>query len=328
MQNRFKVFVADPIHATGMQQLAERFEVLQLPVDAPIHERNAAAVSADAIVVRLFRITPELLDQASKLKAVIKHGIGVDNIDIEACTKRGVLVANTPGGPNAYCVAEGAITLLLAAYRRVRERHNAVVEGRFLEARTAPITDTLWGKTVGILGFGQIGRYFAQLCSGFNCRILAYDPWAADELFEQAGVERVRQLDDILSRSDAISVHVPLTKDTHHLVGARQLALMKPTALIVNTARGGIIDEVALANALRTGQIAGAGIDVFEEEPPSISSPLLSAPNIVLSPHVAGSSEASLRELGEAVAATTALALDGKMPATTLNKQVWEQSAL
>lgn len=327
MQNRFKVFVADPIHAAGMARLAESFDVLHLPVDAPMAERNAAAASADAVVVRLFRITPELLAQASNLKAVIKHGIGVDNINVDACTEKGILVANTPGGPNANCVAEGAITLLLSAIRRVRERHSAVVEGRFLEARSSPITDTLWGKTVGILGFGQIGRYFAQLCSGFNCRIFAYDPWASDEVFAQAGVERVTDLDDILSRSDVISVHVPLSKETHHLVGARELALMKPTSLIVNTARGGIIDEEALARALHDGQIAGAGIDVFEEEPPSLSSPLISAPNIVLSPHVAGVSEASLRELGEAVATATSQALGGKMPATTLNKQVWEQRA-
>ena len=325
MQSRFKVFVADPIHEGGMERLAEHFEVVHLPVGTPLDERNAAAVAADAIVVRLFKITPDLVARSPKLKAVIKHGIGVDNIDIDACTAKGVLVANTPGGSNAYCVAEGAVTLLLAAYRKVRERHEAVVQGRFMEARHTPVTESLWGKTVGILGFGQIGRYTAQICKGFNCKILAYDPWAAEETFEKAGVERVTDLNEILSRSDAISVHVPLSKETHHLIGARELARMKPGAVIVNTARGGIIDEDALAHSLRSGHIAGAGIDVFEEEPPSAASPLLAAPNTVLSPHVAGMSQDSLRELGEAVAVATTLALGGTMPATTLNTQAWDR---
>ncbi|HWK68313.1 MAG TPA: NAD(P)-dependent oxidoreductase [Rhizobiaceae bacterium] len=328
MQTRFKVFVADPIHAGGMGLLAEHFEVVHLPVDAPLEERNAAAAEADAIVVRLFRITPELLARARNLKAVIKHGIGVDNIDIDACTAHGVLVANTPGGSNAHCVAEGAVTLILAVYRKVLERHGAVVQGRFLEARQFPVTESLWGKTVGILGLGQIGRFTAQICKGFNCTILGYDPLAPGAAFEQAGVERVAGLGEVLSRSDIVSVHVPLTKETRHLIGAPELARMKTSAVIVNTARGGIIDEDALAQALRDGRIAGAGIDVFEEEPPSLSSPLLSAPNIVLSPHVAGMSQDSLRELGEAVAAATSQALGGTMPATTLNRAAWEKRGL
>lgn len=325
MQSQFKVFVADPIHSAGMERLARQFEVVHLPVDAPLEERNAAAAQADAIIVRLFRITPDLVARSRNLKAVLKHGIGVDNIDIPACTRHGVLVANTPGGSNAHCVAEGAVTLVLAVYRKVLERHSAVAEGRFMEARHTPVTESLWGKTVGILGLGQIGRFTARICQGFNCKVLGYDPWAPDDVFEQSGVERVTELGDILSRSDAVSVHVPLSQETRHLIGTPQLARMKKEAVIVNTARGGIIDENALALALREGRIAGAGIDVFEEEPPSPSSPLLSAPNIVLSPHVAGMSQDSLRELGEAVAAATAEALGGTMPVSTLNRQAWEK---
>jgi D-3-phosphoglycerate dehydrogenase len=325
MPSQFKVFVADPIHPAGMERLARRFEVVHLPLDAPLEDRNAAAAEADAIIVRLFKVTPDLVARSHNLKAVIKHGIGVDSIDIPACTQHGVLVANTPGGSNAQCVAEGAVTLMLAVYRKVIDRHSAVLEGRFMEARHTPVTESLWGKTVGILGVGQIGRFTARICQGFDCKVLGYDPWAPDEVFERSGIERIGEIGEILSLSDAVSVHVPLSKETRHLIGTAELARMKKEAVIVNTARGGIIDENALALALREGRIAGAGIDVFEDEPPSPSSPLLKAPNIVLSPHVAGMSQDSLRELGEAVAAATAEALDGTMPATTLNRQAWEK---
>jgi D-3-phosphoglycerate dehydrogenase len=328
MSDRFKVFVADPIHEGGLALLREHFEVLYPGPDADMETKNAAAEKADAIIVRLYKITQDLLPRCPNLKAVIKHGIGVDNIDIDACTKRGVLVANTPGGSNAHCVAEGAVTLMLAVYRRVRERHEAILAGKFMQARNTPVTESLWGKTVGVMGFGQIGRFTARICGqGFDCKVLAYDPWASDEVFAAAGVERVTDLADFLKRSDAVSIHVPLSKETHHLIGAAELAMMKPTAILVNTARGGIVDEAALAAALRDGVIAGAGIDVFQDEPPHADNPLLSAPNIVLSPHVAGMSQDSLRELGVAVAEATAAALARRMPATTLNRDVWPDVA-
>jgi D-3-phosphoglycerate dehydrogenase len=323
MPDRLKVFVADPIHPVGMDRLARDFDVVHLPVDAPLDQRNAAAASANAIVVRLFRVTSDVVARSGDLRAVIKHGIGVDNIDIPACTDAGVLVANTPGGSNAHCVAEGALTLILAVYRKVVERHEAVRFGRFLEARQSPATETLWGKTVGIFGLGQIGGHTARMCRAFNCTVLGHDPWAPDAAFAEAGAKRVADLDDLLALSDVVSVHVPLTAETRDVIDATRLSRMKASAIIVNTARGGIINEQALASALRNGTIAGAGIDVFEEEPPNPASPLLTAPNIVLSPHVAGMSGDSLRELGEAVATATTQALTGSMPATTLNPQVW-----
>lgn len=324
MSGRFKVFVADPIHDGGLARLAENFEVLYHGPDGSDADKLASATVADVIIVRLFRITPDLLAQCANLKAVIKHGIGVDNIDIDACTSRGVLVANTPGGSNAHCVAEGAVTLALSVLRRVRQRHEAILAGKFMLARNTPVTESLWGKTVGLVGLGQIGRFMARICSqGFNCKVIAYDPMAPADAFAATGAEQVTDLKDLLRRSDVVSIHVPLTKETRDLIGAEELALMKPTAVIVNTARGGIINEDALARALTDGVIAGAGIDAFQDEPPLMGAALLDAPNTVLSPHVAGMSQDSLRELGIAVAEATEQALAGRMPATTLNRSVW-----
>jgi len=328
MSDRFKVFVADPIHEGGLARLAEKFEVLYHGPDGDEATKRESAAKADAIIVRLFRITPELLPDCPNLKAVIKHGIGVDNIDIDACTARGVLVANTPGGSNAHCVAEGAVTLALSVLRRVRQRHDAILAGKFMLARNTPVTESLWGKTVGLIGLGQIGKFAARICSqGFNCKVLAYDPMAPEEAFAAAGVERVTVLADLLKQSDVVSIHVPLTKETRDLIDAEELAMMKPTAIIINTARGGIINEDALVRALEDGVIAGAGIDAFQDEPPQPGAALLKAPNTVLSPHVAGMSQDSLRELGIAVAEAVEQALSGKMPATTLNKDAWKTGA-
>ncbi len=324
MEKRFKVFVADPIHADGLARLRERFEVVYLGPDAGDAEKDVAAESADAIVVRLYKITPALLKRCPSLKAVIKHGIGVDNIDIDAATQHGAIVANTPAGPNAPSVAEGAVALILATMRKLRERHEAVLDNRFMESRNGLVTNALWGKTVGLVGFGQIGRIAGRICArGFDCKVLAFDPWAPADVFEAEGVKRVDALDDLLREADVVSVHAPLTPETRGLIGARELESMKRDAIIVNTARGGIIDEDALAAALAGGVIAGAGIDVFADEPPAPDAPLLAAPNLVLTPHVAGMSQDSLRELGMAVATAVEEAADGQMPATTLNAAAW-----
>jgi phosphoglycerate dehydrogenase-like enzyme len=228
------------------------------------------------------------LAAAPRLRLVQLMSVGYDTFDLDAAREAGVPVA-VNGGANAIAVAEHAIMLMLATMKRLTELDTAVHNAGW---RSGPSGELrlyeLWHSTVGIVGMGRIGQQVAQRLRGWDSRLLYYDPAPLPEATAAAlGVE-YRPLDDLLSESDVVSVHVPLSAQTHHLIDARALSLMKPTAILVNTARGGLVDEVALAGALRAGTILGAGLDVLSSEPPPADHPLLSAPNAILTPHVAG----------------------------------------
>jgi phosphoglycerate dehydrogenase-like enzyme len=255
------------------------------------------------------------------LRLIAKHGSGVDNIDIPGATERGVLVANTPGGTNSTAVAEGAVTLMLAVLRRVRDMDALMRDDRFDQRWSIELGD-LTGGSLGLLGFGQIARQVARICgAGFGMDVGAYDPFVSADAMKAAGVRKVEALPELM-RNDVISIHVPFSEQTRHVVGAKELAAMSANAIIVNTARGGLIDEAALARALVEGRIRGAGIDVFEAEPPPRDNPLLGLPNVVLSPHVAGVTSGSMKGMAMAVADVVETVLAGKRPATLLNREV------
>lgn len=257
----------------------------------PFSEENVIRElqNADAGIIDIEPYGESVFSQVKdSTKLMVRFGVGFDKVDLKAASRNGIAIARTTGA-NTTAVAEMALTLMLTCRRRMNLYQARTRAGEWVK----DIGNELIGSTVGIIGYGNIGRRLAKLLKGFDCRILAYDPFPNEEAAKADGVELVA-LEDILTQSDAISIHVPYTKETHHMINRETLTLMKPTAVIVNTARGNIIDEDALYQALKSGQIAGAGVDVFAAEPLSVESPLLTLENAVLTPHVSSQTMESL----------------------------------
>src|SRR5712692_6185060 len=291
-----KVIVADKISERGVQLLKEQpgWNIVLTTKDT----LNAEIADADALIVRSStKVTAELLDQAKKLRTVGRAGVGVDNIDLEAATKRGVLVMSTPGG-NAVSVAEHTFALLLALARQVPRLDKAIHEGRW-EKSSAAGTEVR-GKTLGLIGLGRIGTEVAVRAEAFDMRVLAYDPYISEAAAREVSVELV-PLEKLLAESDFVSLHTALSPTTQNLISAANIQKMKKGARLINTARGELIDEAALAEALKGGKLAGAAVDVFAEEPPK-NSPLVGLPNVIATPHVAGSTTEAQEEVGTQVA--------------------------
>lgn len=314
------IYICDPIHPAGATRIAAAYDVITPDQGAGQSGDDPRIPETTFIVIRTTELPEALIARMPKLKAIVKHGAGVDNIPIAFATSRGVMVANTPGGNNSTAVAEGAVMLMLAVLRRVREMDAVVRENRWDERWRTRLSDLTAAK-VGLIGFGRIARCTAKICgAGFGAEIAAYDPLLSADEIRAAGAAPM-DLDELLGWADVVSIHVPLTETTRHLIGTAQLALMHPGAVIVNTSRGGIIDEAALADALRGGRIGGAGIDVFEFEPPQSDNPLFGLPNVVLSPHVAGVTEASMKAMAMACADVIDTVIAGGRPATLLNPE-------
>jgi D-3-phosphoglycerate dehydrogenase len=315
-----RVFIPDPIDTAGIERLAPDF-VVDMPADGPARRRGFAR--ADAAIVRNSPVDVSILADAPRLKVLAKHGAGYDNIDVAAATAHGIVVANVPGG-NADAVAEAAVALMLATLRRVPAVHALVTSGGYA-ARFQLQFGQLTGRTLGLVGLGNIGARVARICAaGFAMRVLAYDPALSAAAIAERSARKIAELAELLAAADVVSLHLPLTDATRHLIGRTELALMKPTAILVNAARGGIIDETALAEALVAGRLAGAGLDVLEVEPPSPGNPLLKAPNVVLSPHTAGNTVDAARHLAIASAEIVIAVLAGRRPEAMINPEVWE----
>lgn len=251
-------------------------------------ELLAALPSADALIVRnRTQVDAALLDSAPRLRVVGRLGVGLDNIDVESCKARGIRVIPATGA-NARSVAEYVVTTAAMLLRGAYQSSGEVVQGKWPRARLSEGRETL-GKTLGLIGFGDIGRQTAALAQAFGMRVVAHDPMLRDDdpVWQRSGVAP-RGLDALLAEADAVSLHVPLVPATRHLLDARRLAAMRPGAVLINTARGGVVDEAALAAALREGHLAGAALDVFEREPLPAGSPLDGVPNLVLTPHIGG----------------------------------------
>ncbi len=285
------------------------------------------AGKAGAITLLTDRVDEEFLDAAGpQLKVVANYAVGFDNIDVDACTRRGVLACNTPGVLTE-TTADTAFALMMAAARRVAEGD------RFLRSGT-PWT---WGPlmmlgqdvhhaTLGIVGFGRIGQALARRARGFAMRVVYYDTYRPPAQVEQELAAEYRDLEDLLRESDFVSLHASLTPQTRHLINAARLAVMKPTAVLVNTSRGPVIDEQALVRALQQGQIFAAGLDVFEHEP-DIHPALLACENAVLLPHLGSATVATRLAMANLAADNLLAALEGRRPPALLNPEAWEQRA-
>ena len=250
-------------------------------------EKLAKAREADYILCSWTPLSGKVIEAGPRIKLIQKYGIGVDKIDLETAKRRGIPVGIS-AGVNSIAVAETAITLMLALYKRLCMADQSLRQGKWLKWELRTGCYELAGKTVGIIGGGAIGRAVAKRLSGFECRVLYYDLFRLPEETEKALGMTYTAMDKLLMQSDIVSLHLPLTQETRGLIGPRELALMKPSAVLINTARGGVVNELALIEALRNRTIAGAGLDVFAKEPPDPDNPLLQMDNVVLTPHNAG----------------------------------------
>jgi len=326
-ETAFKVIIADSIseHTTieAEMEVLSRIEASVTQYDCHTEDEIiAVGHDADALMVMLARtpITSRVIEALTRCKIIARCGIGVDNVDLDAATERGILVTNVPD----YCIDEvsaHAVALLLACARRIVFMDKMVRHGGYDSAAARPV-HRLTGSTVGLVGFGRIGQSVAHKLRGFGLRLLACDPFVPDETVREYGVEPV-ELEKLLRESDYVSLHVPVTPNTRHLIGAEQLSMMKPTAFLINTSRGGLIDQGALIQALQDGTIAGAGLDVLEQEPPAPDDPLLRLDNVTLTPHMAYYSEAALRDAKRLVAEEVLRVLSGQPPRNAVNEVAW-----
>jgi len=260
-------------------------------------EKVAKAGDADYILCSWTPIPAQMIEAAPRLKLIQKYGIGVDKIDLKAAARRGVPVA-IAAGVNSVAVAETAITLMLAIYKRLCIAHNSLREGQWLKWELRTGCYELWQKTVGLVGGGAIGRAVAKrLSHGFECRVLYYDAVRLAPETEAAMGMTFTSMEDLLRKADIVSLHVPLLPETRGLIGAKAFALMKPSAVLINTARGGVVDESALIEALLNKRIAGAGLDVFAKEPPDRDNPLLKMDNVVVTPHNGGGTVDTMKRI-------------------------------
>ena len=288
-----------------------------VPANASLEEKLRQVSNADAIMVREATVSRPMIEAMQQCRVIVRYGVGVDNIDSQAAKEKGIYVANVPDY-GSEDVAEHALALLLAATRRIATRNRDVRDGQWGIGQREPMF-RLAGKILGVVGFGRISRCFVQKASGFGFkRILVVDPLLTDEQASQAGVTRVN-LDTLCREADFISLHAPLTPDTHHLIGEAELAKMKPSAVLVNTSRGGLIDEQALINALLQKRIFAAGLDVFESEPLSAKSPLLQMDNTLCTDHTAWVTEESVVELQSKAAHEVRRAFEGEHPLNWVN---------
>jgi len=299
-----KIFILDPIHQAGVDYAARHFEIVRW--DDPRVQQWPE--EADALMVRMTPVTAADIARAKKVRIISKQGVGYDTVDVVAAKKHGIVVCRTPG-VNSDAVAELALALGLCAGRRVAELDRRIRAGGDIKRPDFLAVETE-GKTVGVIGVGNIGsRVARKWASAFNARVLGYDPYV-----EKLACKKVETLEELLRESDLVTLHVPLTDETRHMIGAREIALMKKNAVLVNTCRGGVVDEDALYNAMKAGQLFGAGLDVWDVEPPPKDHPLLTLPNVVATPHVAGNTFETQERSALWVAQQAVDFLQGKLP--------------
>jgi D-3-phosphoglycerate dehydrogenase len=305
-----KVLVREEIAPAGVELLRSKFDVDE-DAESPLEEIIGRY---DAIVIRsATKLTADLVAKADNLKVIGRAGVGVDNVDVEAATRRGIVVANAPES-NVVSAAEHTIGLLVALARNIPQAHAALKDGRWERSKWGGVE--LAEKTLGILGFGRIGQQVARRALGLGMKVLAYDPFVSPERFRELGVDTA-SFDDVLARSDFVTLHLPLTDDTRGAIGRDALAKLKPSARLINAARGELVDEEALIGALRAGTLAGAAIDVYSQEP--YSGPLTELPNVVVTPHLAASTDEAQDRAGVIVAEQVVAALEGGLVTNAVN---------
>ena len=275
------------------------------------------ARGADVLLNQYARLTAAVIDALDRCKGIVRYGVGFENVDLDAATRRGIVVCNVPDyGTDE--VSDHAITLLLAAARKLMVLAQGVQNGVWSVEPAKPV-GRLRGRTLGIIGMGRIGALTARKAQAFGLQVIAYDPYRPMHALAEHNVGRAT-LDDLLRTSDYVSIHAPLSPETHHLIGDRELGLMKPTAYLVNTARGGLVDAAALARALQAGRIAGAALDVFEAEPIPADHPLLGLENCIITPHAAWYSDEAAAALQRLAGEEAARILLGQPPRCPVNR--------
>jgi D-3-phosphoglycerate dehydrogenase len=273
-----KIFIIDPIHPAGVDYAAKHFDTVRWddPRVKDWHE------DADAVMVRMSRVTAADFARMKKVRIICKQGVGYDTVDVAAAKQRGIVVCRTPG-VNSDAVAEIALALGLTVARRVTELDRRIRAGEKITRPDFLAVETL-GKTVGVIGVGNIGsRVARKWARAFDAKVIGFDPYV-----EKMECRKVEKLENLLNEADLVTLHVPLNDQTRHMISTREIAQMKKNAILVNTCRGGVVDEAALYAAMKSGHLFGAGLDVWDVEPPPRDHPLLTLPNVVATPHVAG----------------------------------------
>ena len=315
-----RVLVRESIAEAGVELLRSKFEVdedQETPIDEIIGRY-------DAIVIRsATKLTADLIELATSLKVIGRAGVGVDNVDVEAATRQGIVVANAPES-TVVSAAEQTVGLLVALARNIPQAHAALKQHRWERSKWSGVE--LEGKTLGVLGFGRIGQQVARRAVGLGMRVVAYDPFVADERFRELGVEHAATEDDVLAAADFLTLHSPLTDETRGMINRDSIAKMKDGARIVNAARGALIDEAALAEALESGKLAGAALDVFSEEP--YDGPLLDLDGVVVTPHLAASTDEAQDRAGVIIAEQVVAALEGGLVSNAVNIPVVDKASL
>ncbi|MFC5366281.1 hydroxyacid dehydrogenase [Salinirubrum litoreum] len=300
--------LVDIAHCTGMDEYASPEAAL------------ADVARYDAVIVRTARLDAEVIDRADRLRVIAKHGTGLDNVDVDAASGRGIVVCNTPDA-NTRSVAEHTLALLFGVRRHLHTADRHVRNGGW--DRSAFTGRELADDTLGLLGFGNIARSVADLAQGVGMDVVVYDPYVSADAVP-AEITLIDSVPDLCDRADAISLHVPLTDDTRHLVGRAELDRLGGDGVLVNTARGAVVDEDALVEALAEGMIAGAGLDTFESEPPGADHPLASRDDVLLTPHVGATTEQALVRMSQQAADNVRTVYEGGVPDSTVNREALE----
>jgi D-3-phosphoglycerate dehydrogenase len=314
-----KIFLTEPIHEDGVKLLETVGQVILASAkDEETIIREAA--DCDAILIRSAKITKNIINSIPNLKVVAKHGIGVDNIDVKAATEKGVMVVNAPES-NINSVAEHALAMILALSKNLVIMDKKTRNDEFA-SRNKIICMELKGKTIGLVGLGKIAKLLAKKLKSLDVDIIAFDPYIDGEKAKELGVKLVNNLDELLEKSDFVSLHIPLTEENKKIIGKEKLSKMKKSACLINVARGEIVDEKALYEALKENIIRGAALDVFEQEPPSADNPLFQLENIILSPHNAALTSEALVAMATDSAQGIVECLKGEIPKHLVNTYV------
>jgi len=305
-----KVLISDKLESQAVDILKDKGLEVDVNTDLTPEQLKEKIKDYDALIVRSkTKATKEIIDAADKLKAIGRAGVGVDNIDIPAATAKGIVVMNAPSG-NTISAAEHAFALMLTLSKNIHSAH-PMLKSKKWEKKSLGVE--LYGKTIGIIGLGRVGSHMAKMAKGIGMEVIGYDPLITKDKAQSIGVEFV-SLDELLQKSDFISLHVPRTAETKNLINENTLNKMKNNARLINCARGGVVDEKALYDALKSGKIAGAALDVFEQEP-LLDSPLLELDNVVFTPHLGASTSDAQIKVAVDIANSIALALnEGKFP--------------
>jgi len=312
---RLKVLVKEKIGDSGVDLLKEHFDV-DLGVDWTDEEFLERIAAYEGILIRsATKLTAELIEQATNLRAIGRAGVGVDNVDVEAATKRGIIVANAPQS-NVVTAAEHTMALLLALARNIPQAYASLTSGKWERSKFSGVE--VYEKTLGILGFGRIGQLVATRARAFNMRVIAFDPFVSAERYRELGVEKAENSEEIYAQADFVTIHLPKTPDTQNWLNAKAFAQMRDGVRILNVARGGLIDEAALKDALDSGKVGGAALDVFPSEPMT-ENPLFGNPKVIVTPHLGASTAEATDRAGYQSAEQVVAALTGGVVSTAVN---------